>query len=102
MNMMAPNTDLAFYKSLAEWAPRIGDNIVWHGWLQHWFGVVNGISPDGNVSIIRAGIPLLLFSMSEPQMEKNTVHIHITELKTSTGGKYCAMQAQGGSIVWYV
>src|SRR4051812_21287862 len=102
MNQLAPATDLAFYKPLGEWVPRVGDNIIWHGWLTHWFGVVNGISPDGRVSVIQAGIPVLLMTLTEPAMAKHTITVHLSEIRQGTGGKYSVVQAHGNNIIWYV
>lgn len=95
-------TDLAHYGPIAEWSPRVGDNIVWHGWLTHWFGVVNGIEPDGTISIIRAGLPILLVTMTQPKMDKNTIKIHMSVIKQSVGGKYCVIQSHGNNLVWLV
>src|SRR5271169_6499176 len=96
------NVDLAYFKSLVEWTPRVGDFIIWHGWLQHWFGVVSQIDPDGSLHIVNQGMPLLLFGLSQPQMDKNTRVVHLTDVQTSTGGKYATIQAHGNNIVWYV
>lgn len=102
MNQLAPNTDLAYYKSIGEWAPRVGDNIVWHGWLTHWFGVVSGIAPDGTVSIIKAGLPVLLVTLTEPAMVQNTINVHLSEIRQGVGGKYSVVQAHGNNLIWYV
>lgn len=95
--------DLAHYDSLRKWNPQIGDFIVWHGWFQHYFGVVSSILREENsIEVIKKGIPLLLFAMPPEQHDKNKVKINVGDIKGSTGGKYAAIRAAGNNIVWYV
>lgn len=95
--------DLAHYDSLRNWKPQIGDFIVWHGWFQHYFGVISSIVRESNsVEIIKKGLPLLLFEMSPEQHDKNKIKVNIGDIKGSSGGKYAAIRAHGSNIVWYV
>ena len=103
--MPAPmNVELAYYKAVAEWHPQVGDYVVWHGWLTHWFGIVRQIDQDGSLHVMKQGIPILLFSLSnnEPAMDENTVKIHSAEIRNSSGGRYAVIQAAGNNIVWFV
>jgi hypothetical protein len=99
MNNISIN--LINYNSLAKWTPNLGDVVVYHGWLTHWFGVVNAID-GGTIHIVKAGIPLLLFTMDDIDMPKNTVKIGINKIKRSTGGKYSISQTIAGSSMWYI
>lgn len=94
--------DLANYKSIAKWTPHIGDIIICHGLFTHWFGIVSQISKDQHIHVIKAGLPILLFSMSPSKMEKSKKEIDIYDIKSSTSGKYAVMQTIGGACVWYV
>lgn len=95
--------DLTHHTNLSSWDPQIGDIIIWHGWLQHWFGVVsNVIREDHSVEIIRKGIPLLLFAMIPEEHDKNKIKISVGDIKSSTGGKYAAVRANKNNLIWYV
>ena len=101
--MNLQSVDLAHYKPLSKWTPQVGDNVVWHGWVTHWFGVVSAIIPEENcVEIIRRGMPVLLLTMTQSEYKKNSIKIDIGDIKGSTGGRYAAIRAQGNSIIWYV
>lgn len=95
--------DLAHYDSLKNWKPQVGDFIVWHGWFQHYFGVISSMAKEDNsVEVIKKGLPLLLFEMPAEQHDKNKTKINIGDIKGSTGGKYAAIRAHGNNIVWYI
>jgi hypothetical protein len=101
--MNLQQVDLAHYKSLRKWDPRVGDCVVWHGWLTHWFGVVSSVIREENkVEIVKKGIPALLFSMTPEEYKKNSTKVDIGEIKGSTGGRYATIRAQGNNIVWFV
>ena len=99
--MKTTAVQLAQFKSLSTWRPQIGDFIIQHGWLTHWFGVINAID-GGSLSIIKAGLPVLLFSMDDAEMQKNTVILGINTIMRSRGGKFAVMQTINGSNVWYI
>ena len=95
--------DLAHYDSIKKWTPQVGDAVIWHGWFQHYFGVVSSvIAQEQSVEIVKRGIPLLLFDMVPEEHEKNTVKVSIGSIKGSRGGKYAVIRAKGSNIVWYV
>jgi hypothetical protein len=98
-----PSMDLAHYDSIKKWSPQIGDFIIWHGWFQHYFGVISGINKDDNsVEVIKQGLPLLLFDMPVEQHEKFKTKVGIGEIKASRGGKYAALRASGSNVIWYI
>lgn len=92
---------LAQYKSLTQWSPQIGDFIVQHGWFTHWFGIINGIN-NGVLTITKAGLPLLLFTMDEIEISKNLIQVPISKITRSRGGKFAVLQTAGTNNVWYV
>ena len=93
--------NLAQYSGLSTWKPQLGDVVIQHGWFTHWFGVVNGI--DGNsLSIIKAGLPVLLFTMDESTIVGSTTNLNVSSIKTSRPGKYAIIQHDGASQVWYI
>jgi hypothetical protein len=94
--------DLAHFAAIAEWVPRVGDKVFWHGWIKHWFGVVNRTLQSGQVSIIQAGLPYLLFTMTEEQMEKATKTVHASTIRASRGGEWAVAQNLGGEVTWYI
>lgn len=93
--------NLANYSSIAKWSPHLGDIVIYHGWFTHWFGIVNGI--EGNtLHIIKAGMPLLLMTMDDLDIQKNSIKVGLNKMKRSTGGKYSVMQTLGNTCTWYV
>ena len=93
---------LAHYRPINQWSPVVGDLIIYHGWFQHWFGVVSQINIDGTVDIVKAGLPLLLFSMSQASMNKSKKTKDIAMINQSVGGKYAIMQQENNNIIWYI
>lgn len=101
-NIMQVN--LAQHTSISGWKPDVGDFIVWHGWLQHWFGVVSAVNDD-EVTIIRKGIPILLFTLTQSDYDKNKLTIGLSEIRSGGSfwhGTYSAIKAVRNNIVWYV
>jgi len=97
------SVNLAQSLPIAKWRPTLGDFVTWHGWLQHWFGVVSSINADGTVTITKAGMPILLFTMDELEQTKNKITVAVSAVTRSRGGKYAVMQAlPGAANVWYV
>jgi len=93
--------NLAQFNGLASWKPQLGDVVIQHGLVTHWFGIVNGI--NGNtLSIIKAGLPLLLLTMEESSIPSNTVQLNIASIKSSRGGKYAILQHNGPDQIWYI
>ena len=97
------NMELAHYNSLQKWKPQVGDFIIWHGWFQHYFGVVSSVNVnDNSIDIIKKGLPLLLFEMVPEEHNKNKIKADIGNIKNSGGGKYAAIRANNNNVVWYV
>jgi hypothetical protein len=89
--------ELAKYKPLAQWSPKLGDFIIWHGWVRSWYGVVNSIYTK-EVGVIREGLPQLLFTMSEADQEDKTIKVKIAKIRSSRGGEYCVLQ----DGIWHI
>ena len=101
--MNLSSVDLAHHSDIKKWVPQIGDIIVWHGWLQHYFGVVSNVIREENaVEVIKSGLPLLLFSLTPEEHNKNKIKIDIGTIKGSTGGKYATARAANNNITWFV
>ena len=97
------SVNLAQSKPIAQWKPALGDIVMWHGWIQHWFGIISSINNEGTVTVTKAGMPVLLFTMDEMEQTKNKVTIAISAINRSRGGKYAVLQALPGSTnIWYV
>lgn len=97
------SVNLAQSLPIAKWKPTLGDFVVWHGWLTHWFGVVSSINAEGTVTITKAGLPLLLLSMDELEQTKHSTVVAVSAINRSRGGKYAILQAlPGATNVWYV
>jgi hypothetical protein len=89
--------ELARYRPMTAWRPKIGDFIIWHGWLRNrWYGVINSIL-DNEVTVITEGLPCLLFTIAESEREQHLVRIPLYKIKSSRGGEY-HIQQEG---VWY-
>lgn len=94
--------DLAHYKPIQEWDAAIGDIIIYHGWISHWFGVVCQINQDGTIEIAKAGMPLLLLTMNNSKVSKSKITLDLVDVKSSTGGKYAALKSIQNTMVWHV
>jgi len=94
---------LAQYLPIDKWQPQVGDFIVHHGWLFHWYGVVSSLNVRNyTVEVIQAGLPFLLFTMTPSDMEKRKRTVDIGKVTSSRGGKYAIQQRNGTSYVWFV
>lgn len=90
------NVTLAEYKPISAYKPRVGDFLIWHGWFTHFYGVINGIDND-RIRIVRAGMPILLFSMDPDDMDKNLETLSVNKIRRSRGAY--AVHQNG---IWYV
>jgi hypothetical protein len=92
---------LAQYKPLLKWEPQLGDMIICHGWFTHSFGLINAI--DGGVlSVVQAGLPVLLLAMDELDFEKNTKKMSTSSIRQSRAGKYAVLQNIANTQIWYI
>jgi len=97
--MPEQTVELARFKPISQYRPRIGDFVIYHGWFwTHWFGTINAVGePTDDVSLIKSGLPALLFNMPEEEMQKNTIRLKISRIQRSAGGEYCVLQ----NGIWY-
>lgn len=91
------SVELAKYRGLPDWKPKVGDFIIWHGWFTRWYGVISGFD-GGDAIIIKENLPKLLFTLSNSEYGKNSVKIPIVAIIRSRGGEYHVMQ----DGVWFV
>ena len=82
---------LAEYKPISTYIPRAGDFIIWHGWFTHFYGIINGCD-ESMVRVVCAGMPLLLFTMEQDEMEKNHRIIPLSKIRRSRG-EYAVQQS---------
>lgn len=96
---------LAQYKPINEYLPKYGDVIVWSGWFTTWFGVVNDFDANtGELSIIFAGMPFLLFTLKETEQTKAIRKIHIDKIQGAAHGTFAAQQHDytRNAGIWYI
>ena len=91
------NIPLAQYKAIHLYRPRIGDFIIHHGWFTHYYGIINGMQ-ENKLHIIKAGLPILLFTMKDKNREQNQMEIYLDDILHSKGGKYTIKQGD----IWFV
>jgi hypothetical protein len=99
----SPN--LAHYMSLADYKPSYGDYVIWSGWLSTWHGVVSNFDPKTDeLYIIFAGVPVLLFTMSDEEQEKETQKIKLLVIKNAPQGTYAIQQHDKlrNTVTWYI
>lgn len=90
--------DLAQYDSIKDWKPTIGDVVVWHGWLTHYFGIVMDIDGKKNtVKLKKNGLPILLFTS-----KSDTIEVEIDEIMFSKAGKYTVIKNIKNTMVWFI
>lgn len=100
--MKTVSQEILRYAPLGTWRPQVGDVVIHHGWLSHWFGTVSSINGD-QFSVVKAGLPILLTQLDEIEQVKSTEELTVARmLRSNRGGRYAAIQASGGAVVWYV
>ena len=96
-------TDLTHYKSIQEWNPQIGDVVIHHGWITHWFGIVTlSDLAEGVVEVVKSGLPVLLTTMSGSKLKKAKKTLDVSDIRASKAGKYAIMKSVQNLLVWYV
>lgn len=96
---------LANYRNLQDYVPAYGDFVVWSGWFTTWFGVVANYEQNtGDVHIIYAGLPFLLFTSTDEEQRRDTRRIQLSALRMSNKGKYAILQHDftKNASVWYI
>jgi len=103
--MAEMNIELMHYRDIRQWRPAIGDIVIKHGWVNRtkWFGVINSISPDGQVDIIKDGSIKLLASTVPAAIRKKRASLAVDDIKGALTGSYVIMQQDPGTNapVWY-
>ena len=96
---------LAQYRPRSQYIPQYGDYIVWSRWFSCWHGIVKFYDNNiDEVHIIFAGVPFLLFTMSEQQQDAETKKIKLSELRDSKNGKYAILRhdPNANANIWYI
>ena len=96
---------LAQYRPRSQYVPQYGDYVVWSKWFTCWHGVVKFFDDRSDeLHIIFAGVPFLLFTMTEAEQEKDTTKIKLSELRGAKNGKFAILQHdhQANANIWYI
>jgi hypothetical protein len=94
--------DLAFYRSIQEYQPQVGDILIRHNLLTHWFGIISQLNQDNTIVVTKAGLPSLLLTMNNNQQEKSKLILDMADIVNSKGGKYAAIKCIQNQPVWFV
>jgi hypothetical protein len=95
------NVNLAYYKPIQEWDPKVGDVLIKHNFLTHWFGIVSQVE-HGVIMVIAAGLPKLLLTMGSTAQDKSKVTLDVADIVNSRAGKYAAISCIQNNVVWHV
>jgi hypothetical protein len=86
--------ELARFRDIRNYIPKIGDFVIWHGMLYgRWYGIINNITED-EVIILKENLPKLLFSLSKSERDNkdNQKITSVNVIRTSRGGEYSILQ----------
>lgn len=95
---------LAQFRKLEFYTPQYGDYFVWSKWFSTWHGIVkfHDLKKD-ELHIIFAGVPFLLFIMTDKEQDAETYKINLAEIKNAKQGKYAVQQSdKQGATIWYI
>lgn len=96
---------LAHYRQRLQYIPQYGDYIIWSRWFSTWHGVIKDYDKNTDeLHVIFAGVPYLLFVMSDQEQEAETYKIKLSEIRSAKNGKYAINQhdKQANAGVWYI
>jgi hypothetical protein len=96
---------LALYRSLKDYKPAYGDYVIWSRWFTTWHGIISNYDQDtDDLYIIFAGVPFLLFTMSEEEQKKETKKIKLTKIKNASQGNWSIQQHHQAhnTVIWYI
>lgn len=99
--MSQVSLDLAAFRPIRSWSPRIKDILISHGFVNTWYGIVN-VTNQNNITIIKSSLPTLLFNYSDQEMEKNSITISTMKIRSSPNGRYSIIRNEDGSQIWYI
>jgi hypothetical protein len=88
---------IAKYRNIANYVPKIGDFVIWHGFWKRWYGVIIDIN-GGTAYILKENLPKLLFTIPDDERVKNTIKISISRIRSSRGGEYHIIQGE----TWFI
>lgn len=88
--------ELLRYDSINKWKPEVGDVIIRHGFFirTKWFGVINSITHDGSLSILKGGLLQLVIQARK----KDEFLLHPSEITSAINGSYTICK----NGVWYI
>lgn len=90
--------EIARFRAISKWSPKIGDFVVHHGWFwNRWYGIISDVRPN-EISIITEGLPVLLFSLTSDQYDGKKKTVGIGVIRRSVGGAYAVLQ----DGVWFI
>jgi hypothetical protein len=96
---------LAHYRTRDKYVPQYGDYVVWSRWVSCWHGVVKFYDEEKDeLHVIFAGVPALLFTLSEAEQDKETTKLKLSEFRGARNGKYAVLQHdyQQNASIWYI
>ena len=94
---------LAHALNLADYKPQFGDFVLWSGWFSCWIGVVSDCSKNlEQISVVFAGLPILLFQMDESDQPRNTRILQLSQIRKARNGTFSILQQINNVNVWYV
>lgn len=96
---------LARFLPLSKYVPEIGDFIIWAGWFKTWYGVVGSIDASGqSLTVIWEALPMLLFTLTDEEQQKNTKPLLLGDLLTAKPGKFSVMKhdAEHNASIWFI
>lgn len=96
---------LAQYRSISEYLPHYGDYVVWTGWLSTWHGLVTDFDEaTGDVSVIFAGMPYLLFTLTPEEQVRETRKLKLSAIHAARHGTFAVNEHDHtrNASIWYV
>lgn len=95
---------LARYRLRDQYTPKIGDYIVWSGWLSTWHGIVTGYAADTDeLMCVFAGVPYLLMILDQDEYDKETTKLLLSDIRSAVNGKFAILQQDSSNApVWYI
>lgn len=96
---------LAHYQATKDYIPTYGDYIIWTGWLTTWHGVVTEFDGEtGELSVIFSGIPYLLFTLTEHEMQKETRKLKLADIQAASHGTFAIQKHDytRNATIWFI